>query len=183
MEDVDLLIRRVRAGETEVFAEIIRRFEQPVWRVVAAMLQRFEESREIMQQVFVDAYRNLHQYQLGRDFGVWIKAIARNCVRKELRRLSRESRRLSVYREHLEFRLRGTAEADRHEEEYLDALERCRKELPERSATALDHRYVEGKPFEQIARILKTTSTAVEKLLSRARTMLRDCIEKRLSEA
>lgn len=183
MNDVDLLIRRVRAGETEVFAEVVRLYEQPVWRVVAAMLQNLEESREMMQQVFVTAYQHLDRYELGRDFGFWIKAIARNCVRKELRRLSRESQRLSVYRERIEQRLRDTAEADRHEAAFLEALEKCRQELPERSAVAIEHRYVGGKPFEQIAALLQTTTSAVEKLLSRARISLRDCIESRLSEA
>jgi len=183
MEDVDSLVRKVRGGEVEAYAEIVRRFEQPVWRVVAAMLQNLEESREIMQQVFVTAYTKLDQYELGRDFGVWIKAIARNCVRKELRRLSRESSRLAVYREHVVQRLRDEAAADRHEEALLEALEKCRRQLSERSADALDQRYVEGKRFEQIARRLKTTTVAVEKLLSRARIALRDCIQARLSEA
>ena len=182
MSDVDLLIRRIRSGETEAFAEIVRRYEQPVWRVTAAMLQNFEEAREMMQQVFVNAYKSLDQFHLGGDFGHWIKAIARNCVRKELRRLSRESNRLAVYRERVEQRMRDTAQADRHEEAFLEALEKCRGELPERSATAIRQRYEENRPFDQIAGAMETTTTAVEKLLSRARVALRDCIQNRLAE-
>ncbi|QDU25069.1 RNA polymerase sigma factor [Anatilimnocola aggregata] len=65
---IDPLIRRVRGGETKSIAEVIRRFEQPVWWVVAAMLQDFDRSREMLQQVFVNAYLHLGEFQLGRDF-------------------------------------------------------------------------------------------------------------------
>ncbi len=183
MEHVDLLVRRVRSGEVEVYAEIVRRFERPVWRVAAAMLQDFEQSREIMQQVFVEAYLHLDQYQLGRDFESWIKTIARNQVRQELRRLSRESNRLDVYRESLLQRLQNDEMAQQHEEAYLDALARCREKLPRRSAEALHLRYGEGQSFGDIASRLKTTKTAVEKLLSRIRLTLRECIESHLAEA
>ena len=182
MDEVDSLVRRVWGGEIEAFAEIVRRFEQPVWRVVAALLQNFEESREVMQQVFVDAYLHLDQYRLGRDFGAWIKAIARNRVRQELRRLGRESKHLAAYREHLLERLRNEEASDRREQEYLDALDACRQQLPEHSARVVRLRYTEGKTFDQIAAELDTTRTAVEKLLSRVRLALRDCIHTRLGQ-
>jgi RNA polymerase sigma-70 factor (ECF subfamily) len=181
--DTDLLVRRIRSGETECFAEIIRRFERPVWRVVAAMLQDFEQSREVQQQVFMSAYMHLDQYQLGRDFGVWIKSIARNCVRQELRRLARESNRLEVYRLRLEERWKDLVAAECHEEQYLEALARCRQQLPERSAQAVTWRYEQAKSFEEIAALLETTREAAEKLLSRARSLLRACIETQLAQA
>jgi RNA polymerase sigma-70 factor (ECF subfamily) len=182
MSEVDALVRRVRGGEVEVFAELIRRYEQPVWRVVAAMLQSIDESRELLQQVFVDAYLNLDQFRLGEDFGLWIKAIARNCVRKELRRLARESKRLHVYRERLLQRLQDDMASERHTQAYLEALSACREQLPERSADVLDRRYGQGKTFEQIAQELEVTQAAVEKLLSRVRLALRDCIQLRLAQ-
>jgi RNA polymerase sigma-70 factor (ECF subfamily) len=183
IEEIDLLVRRIRGGETECFAEVIRRYEQPVWRVVAAMLQDFEQSREVQQQVFVNAYLHLDQYQLGRDFEIWIKAIARNCVRQELRRLARETSRLEVYRLQLEERWKDAATAEREEARYLEALATCRKELPERSALAVAWRYEEDKSFEEIAALLQTTRDAAEKLLSRVRSVLRECIERQLARA
>lgn len=181
MQEFDLLVRRVRSGEIEAYAEIVRACEQTVWRVVAAMLQDFEQSRDVMQQVFVDAYVHLDQYQLGRDFPAWIKTIARNRVRQELRRLMRETRRLGVYREQL---LQANFEqSDRHEADFFDALTACRQKLPDRSQQVLHWRYHEGKSFDEIARLLGGTKAAAEKLLSRVRSALRECIESRLAEA
>jgi RNA polymerase sigma-70 factor (ECF subfamily) len=180
MDETEQLVRRVRAGETEAYAELIRKFELPVWQVVAAMLQDFHEARDALQQTFVDAYVHLDQFQLGRDFGFWIKEIARNRVRQELRRMSRESNRLAVYRAQLEERLADAPTAERYEQKYFDALRRCRAELPERTAQALAWRYEGGKSFDEVAALLETTRSAAEKLLSRARVALRDCLATRL---
>ena len=180
--EIDLLIRRIRGGETECFAEVIRRYEQPVWRVVAAMLQDFDRSREMLQQVFVNAYLHLDQFQLGRDFEAWIKEIARNCVRQELRRTARQSAHLEAYRLHLEQEWSAPT-ATEAEARYLAALAACRGELPERSAQAINWRYEQGHSFEEIAKQLATTRDAAEKLLSRVRLLLRECIETRLAKA
>ena len=178
--EVDLLIRRIRCGETECFAELIRRFDQPVWRVVAAMLQDFDRSHEMLQQVFVTAYQHLDRFELGRDFEAWIKEIARNCVRQELRRLARQSTRLEAYRIQLEQEWSDPA-AVQAEARYLEALAACREQLPERSAQAIAWRYEQGHSFDEIASRLTTTRDAAEKLLSRVRGLLRECIETRLA--
>lgn len=183
MDETEQLVRRVRAGETEAYAELVRQFELPVWRVVAAMLQSFHEARDALQQTFVDAYVHLDQFQLGRDFGAWIKEIARNRVRQELRRMSREANRLAVYRVEFERRLADESAAERYEERYFDALRKCREKLPERSAQAIAWRYEGGKSFDEVATLLETSRTAAEKLLSRARLLLRDCLATRLSES
>jgi len=43
----------------------------------------------------------LDHFERGPDFGLWIKEIARNRVRQEMRSLVREERRLAVHRKHL----------------------------------------------------------------------------------
>jgi RNA polymerase sigma-70 factor (ECF subfamily) len=181
-EEVDQLVRRVRQGEIEAYAEIVRRLEQPVWRVVAALLPRMDQARDVMQKVFVEAYLHLDQYQIGRDFTAWIKTIARNQVRQELRRWNRESKHLSYYRAFLLQQMEHPAQEEQ-EQLYHDALQACLERLPPVPARALHLRYNQGAAFEHIAAALGTTKTAVEKLLSRARRALRDCIEARLAQA
>jgi hypothetical protein len=48
---VDTLIARVRAGQGEGVAEIIRRYQADVWRAAPAMLTSAEETEEVVQQV------------------------------------------------------------------------------------------------------------------------------------
>jgi RNA polymerase sigma-70 factor (ECF subfamily) len=178
----DRIVEDVLAGNTEAFAGLVRLFQESVWRIAAAMLRDRDATENIVQQVFVDAYLHLDQYEPGTDFGAWIRTVARNRLRKDLRTASREDRRLEAYRQRLAERLRAEA-GDHHDdtEEYITALRGCRELLPPRDAEMLKMRYERGLSFEQIAQQQGQTPEAVQRMISRIRFRLRDCIQKKLT--
>lgn len=178
-ESVDYWIEQVLNGQSAAFANIVRRYQMEVWRIVARVLQSAEAADNLVQQVFVDVYTNLDRFEIGRDFGVWLRAIVRNRIRMELRRLAQEDRRLAGYREHLAVRLED-AGADEQEQSYLEALQDCRQQLPERSARLIEMRYVCSMDFEKIAELEGSSPGAVQRNLSRIRLLLRDCIKSKL---
>ncbi len=178
--DIDDLIIRVRQGETDLYEEIVRRHQRDVWRTAAAMLGSVAETEEILQQTFVQAFIKLDQFETGGDFGVWVKQIARNIVRKRFRSDSRESRRLLLYRERLLAELDDPRCLDR-EEEFLAALAACRESLSERQEQILDLRYRKSLSFAEIAEQLKSSVDAVKRMASRSRLALRECVERKLA--
>jgi RNA polymerase sigma-70 factor (ECF subfamily) len=180
---VDGLVRRVREGEVELYAEIVRRYQGDVWKVVCALLRDLKASEDLVQQAFVQAFQYLDRFRPGEDFGAWVRQIARNLVRQELRTRARESRRLEAYSAILEERLRDDREADRRRERVAEALRACREGLPERGAEALAMRYERAMGFEEIAGSMGRTVEATRQLLVRVRSMLRGCIERRLAES
>lgn len=183
MGELDLIIERVLDGQTEAYAEIVRRYQREVGRIVVTMLGDSEQTADLVQQVFLDAFLHLDQFQIGRDFGLWIKEIARNRVRQEVRTLVREERRLAIYRQHLLARLSDEQASGRFEQDYLDALRQCQEQLPQRSAELVRRRYVQRQSFEEIAASQGSTAAAVQRMLSRIRLALRTCVEARLAEA
>jgi RNA polymerase sigma-70 factor (ECF subfamily) len=183
MGELDSIIDRVLDGQTEAYAEIVRRYQREVGRIVVAMLGDPEKTADLVQQVFVDAFLHLDQFQRGRDFGAWIKEIARNRVRQELRSLVREERRLAVYRQRLLARLTDERASSRFEQDYLDALRQCQEQLPEQSAELVRRRYIQRQSFEEIAASQESTPGAIQRMLSRIRLALRACVEARLAEA
>lgn len=178
---IDTLIARVRAGQCEEFAEIIRRYQADVWRAAAAMLASAEETEEVVQQVFVRVFFRLEQYRAGEDFGVWIRSIARNCVRDRLRAASRESRRLLAYRERL-LAEEDDAAAMVEEKRRYDALQKCLQKLPERQREILHLHYHQDLKFAEVAERLGGSAEAVRRMASRVRMALRECIQRRLAE-
>jgi RNA polymerase sigma-70 factor (ECF subfamily) len=188
--EIESMIERVRGGQTLAYADVVRRYQADVWQVVAASWQVLRGPRpcmavvdDLVQQVFVDAYLHLDQYRAGSDFGAWIKTIARNRVRQELRSRSREQQRLAVYGRLLEERLDDHAAAERHAADYREALEHCTAELTDRAARVLHQRYAESLTFEQIAVGESSTAEAIRKVLTRTLLALRDCIQARLAQA
>jgi len=180
--EADRIVEEVLAGDTEAFAGLVRLFQESVWRIAAVMLRDRDAAENLVQQVFVDAYLHLDQYEPGTDFGAWIRTVARNRMRKELRTTARADRRLAAFRERLAERLRAEAGDHRDDSDaYVAALRGCRQQLPERDAAVLKMRYEAGMSFEAIAAKQGQSPEAVQRLISRIRFRLRDCIQNKLA--
>jgi RNA polymerase sigma-70 factor (ECF subfamily) len=179
--EADRLVEDVLAGDTQAFAELVRLYQETVWRIAAALLRDRDATENLVQQVFVDAYFHLDQYAPGTDFGAWIRTVARNRLRKELRSAAREDRRLATYRERLAERLRAEAGRRDDSDAYVAALRGCRELLPARDAAMIRMRYEKGLSFEAIAAKQGQTPEAVQRMISRIRFRLRDCIQNKLT--
>jgi RNA polymerase sigma-70 factor, ECF subfamily len=178
--DNDDVVRRVLAGETDHFAVLVRRYERDVWKVVAAMLGDRTSAENLVQQTFVNAYERLEQYQPGRDLARWLKGIARNLVREELRRMSRESQHLTCYRQYLNTLYEDDDRAERRLAELQNAMAACREQLSPAAARALCLHYEEGLTVEQVAAAIQRTIAATRQLLFRTRVAIRECVERRM---
>jgi RNA polymerase sigma-70 factor (ECF subfamily) len=178
--EADRLVRLVLAGDTQAFAGLIRLYESDVWRIAATLVRDWAATESLVQQAFVDAYTHLHSYQPGTDFGAWIRTLARNRLRKELRTLTRAEQRLAAYREQLAERMRSEEPVHDDADAYLAALRSCRGLLPDDEAALLGLRYEKGLSFEAIAARRGTSAAAVQRAISRIRFRLRACIEGQL---
>lgn len=179
--EIDGIVDRILAGDLDAYEAIVRGYQREVWRVAAAMLLSREKTEDLVQQTFINAFQHLDRYERGRDLGAWLKEIARNEVRQEIRRRLREDRRLAIYYGHLVQRY-DTATTSTREERLEEALASCREKLPPASAKLVDLRYDSALDFSQIASFIGRTVEATRQQVARIRLALRDCIEKHLAK-
>lgn len=175
-----LICQRVLAGETALYATLVARHQGAVFRVAAALLGEPVAARAVVQQVFVAAYEHLDQYRVELPFAAWAKAIARNVVRKEALRASREERRLQLYRDFVLASLDEGDTTETRQRRIDEAVRACRDALGPTAARALALRYDEGRPLEEVAAALERGLGATRQLLFRVRLVLRDCLQRRL---
>src|SRR5689334_938028 len=71
------LIARVRNGDQEAFAELYRMYAPTVNSVVLSRVPR-DEVQDIVQEVFLTAYKKLETLRNDDVFGPWVVKIARN---------------------------------------------------------------------------------------------------------
>lgn len=180
---VDAAIESVLSGRVEDYATIVRAYQDDVWRICTFALRDPAATEDIVQQVFVAAYQSLDRYQRGRSFGAWLRTIARNQVKNELRRASRERDRLRRYGDLIEQRMADDRLACEREERIREALARCEEGLPAEAVEALALRYRQSLSFEEVADRLGRTVNAARQLLYRTRVSLRACIEERMASA
>lgn len=180
--DTDRVVLSVLHGEIDAYAELVRQYQQEVWRIVAAMLLDTQQTEEFVQRAFVQAYQQLHRFRPGHEFGPWIKEIARNTVRQELRRRAREDRRLEAYYNHWLALAEGAGQSD-YDDRLADALDTCAQKLPSASAKLIELRYQCGLGFGEIAVSIGRTVEATRQQLARIRLALRDCIDKQMAKS
>lgn len=175
------MVARVLAGDIDAFEEIVRRHQGEVWKLVSLMLLNRDKTEDLVEQTFISAFHHLDRYDRARDFGVWIKEIARNEVRQEIRRYVREDHRLEVYQTHL-LQSYDEPSASTQQERLEQALHQCTEKLPPSSAKLVELRYQSALNFTEIASIIGRTIEATRQQLARIRLTLRECMEKCLAE-
>jgi RNA polymerase sigma-70 factor (ECF subfamily) len=180
--DVDEVVRRVLAGETALYGIIVRTYSPDVLRIVTLMLSDRALGENIVQQTFVNAYEHLHEFRLGEDFGRWARTIARNLVRDELRRSSRERGRMARYRNYLLSKFSSDDQGERRDQRLAELLVSCRSKLQALAAKALRLRYEEELPFNEVAAAIGRSPDATRQIVTRARMALRTCMQEELDE-
>ena len=83
--DADLAVA-AREGSEGAFAELVERFQRPVFRLVARMVRDRGTAEDLVQEAFVKAFRNLAAYDRERRFSSWLFKIAHNATLDHLRR-------------------------------------------------------------------------------------------------
>jgi RNA polymerase sigma-70 factor (ECF subfamily) len=82
----DQLIERTLAGETDTFNLLVRRWERQIYSLALRMMGREEEARDVCQETFLAAYRNLGSFRGEAKFSSWLYRIALNACHSRLRR-------------------------------------------------------------------------------------------------
>ena len=154
------LVERIREGDEEAFGELYRMFAPMAHGIILARVGA-DNADDILQEVFISAFRNLHSLRDKNAVGAWLAMIARNRS-MELLRSSRPSVELSEEIEH----------RDRPETEANEVLEMIRT-LPNAYKETLVLRLVEGMTGPEIAERTGLTPESVRVNLHRGMKMLR----------
>jgi RNA polymerase sigma-70 factor (ECF subfamily) len=81
----DQIIERTLAGEAEAFGILVRRWERSIYGLALRMLGRDEDARDVCQETFLAAFRNLRKFRGDAKFSSWLFRIALNACHSHLR--------------------------------------------------------------------------------------------------
>ncbi len=169
---------RVRAGETDAYAELVRR-HAPIARRTAVLLGAGPDADDVVQEGFVKAYRALGRFRDGAAFRPWLLRIvaneARNAHRMAVRRGNREET-AALLATDLLYRAGDAADPAR---EVLVTDRRARllgavRELPEPFRLVVTCRYLLDLDEAETATVLGWPRGTVKSRLHRALARLRE---------
>lgn len=85
------IISAVLSGETEVFRELVKRYESRVAATVIGMLGKCQEAEDVGQETFIRFYNNLANFRGEARVATYLTRIAINLSLNELKRRKRRS--------------------------------------------------------------------------------------------
>src|ERR1035441_9595467 len=83
------LMLRVKRGDRAAFAELVGKYQQPLFNFICRTLRDEAESEDLAQNVFLQVYKSRQRSQHTAKFSTWLFTIARNLCLNEIRRRSR----------------------------------------------------------------------------------------------
>jgi RNA polymerase sigma factor (sigma-70 family) len=171
------LIAMARSGNPSAFETIVDRYQGRLLGFCRQMLGSTEDAEDVLQEVFVNAYRAMLRDEREINLRPWLYRIARNRCLNHLRKPTADAQESMDMVPAVE--ASSTAEKVHNREEFRQLLIDVKK-LPETQRSALLLREMDALSYEEIAAAMETTVPSVKSLLVRARISLAEASQARL---
>jgi RNA polymerase sigma-70 factor, ECF subfamily len=180
------IIDLAKNGSGDAFTELVRRYEDTVYKFSYKVCRDREKAEETLQDTFISVYRKLGSFDGKSKFSTWLyTVVTNNCLMK--RRRSKRSELVESLESydhpgeeggpggrHIEIARWNETPADLLvNKELRNILEKTIKKLPEDYRVVFVMRDIEEKSNEETARILGLSVEATKSRLRRARAFLR----------
>jgi RNA polymerase sigma factor (sigma-70 family) len=172
----DRLIAMARAGNPGAFEAIVDRYQGRLLGFCRQMLHSTEDAEDVLQEVFVNAYRAMLGDEREINLRPWLYRIARNRCLNHLRKPTADAQESMDMVPTVE--AASTAEKVHNREEFRQLLTDVGK-LPETQRSALLLREMDAMSYEEIAQAMETSVPSVKSLLVRARISLAEASQAR----
>jgi RNA polymerase sigma factor (sigma-70 family) len=170
------LIAMARSGNAGAFETIVDRYQGRLLGFCRQMLGSTEDAEDVLQEVFVNAYRAMLADEREINLRPWLYRIARNRCLNHLRKPTADAQESMDMVPAVE--ASSTAEKVHNREEFRQLIDDVGK-LPETQRTALLLREMDAMSYEEIAAAMETSVPSVKSLLVRARIALAEASQAR----
>jgi RNA polymerase sigma-70 factor (ECF subfamily) len=184
------LVARVVAGRAEAFRVIIQRYNRRLYRVARGVVRDDAEAEDVLQEAYVRAFAALPRFRAESTLSTWLTRIVMNEAIGRLR-LKRREGELEAAAENGDLRVimfpGVTASPDPETAaargQVRRLLEQAVDDLPEPFRLVFVMRDIEDLSTEETATSLSIRPETVKTRLHRARRLLREALDEKLSLA
>ena len=174
--DADL-VARVQQGEKQAFDLLVLKYQRKIQRLLSRMIRDQSDIDDVMQEVFIKAYRALPQFRGDSAFYTWLYRIAINTARNWM---SSQGRRPSApglnqtedgetFNEIDNLTDNNTPESALASQEIANTVNSVIEQLPSELQTAIVLREIDGLSYEEIAQTMNCPIGTVRSRIFRAR--------------
>jgi len=162
IDDKELLMAfRDEATREQAFTKIIRKYQEKLYWHVRRMVVNHEDANDVLQNVFIKVWSYLDNFREEANLYTWLYRIATN---ETLTFLDKEKRRsalsLSDHESGLANKLHAEKGFDANKLEWK--LQQAIASLPEKQRTVFLLRYYDEMPYEEMSKVLETSTGALK---------------------
>lgn len=176
--DITELVQQSQNGDAAAFAQIYDLFAGKIFRFVRLKVQHPQQAEDILQDVFVKAWKGLPTIRLENlNFNAWLYKVASNTLNDHLRRVYRTPEILQVH-DDLDVR------EEHGPADYAAALSdaaivrKAMADLPQQYQQILELRFIQDFSIQETADILGKSNLAVRLAQHRALNQLKIILSK-----
>jgi RNA polymerase sigma-70 factor (ECF subfamily) len=184
------LIKKIIKGEKEYFSEIVNKYKSVVYNHSRNFLRNAQEAEDTTQEIFINIFNNLKKFRGDSKLSTWIYRITVNTCKNKLKQIKRLNANIAdkiINEDDDESKkmIEDIRENENKDPDNIFTQENLRiviykkmKELTEEQRTVIILRDINGLSYEEIAKVMKISVSAVKSKLFRARENLREKLEK-----
>lgn len=161
-DDKDLLLAfREPATREQAYTKIVRKYQEKLYWHIRRMVVNHEDANDVLQNVFIKVWNYLDNFREEANLYTWLYRIGTN---ETLTFLEKEKKRtaysLSDHESGLSNKLMAEKGFDANKLEWK--LQQAIQSLPEKQRTVFLLRYYDEMPYEEMSKILETSTGALK---------------------
>jgi len=181
------LVRRILAGQEDLFETLVRRYQSRILSHVARMVGSRDDALDLTQEIFLKVFQALDRYNPEFKFSTWLFRISGNAAIDQLRK--KKPRVVPLETTDAD----GKVSSPEYKSSDLDPFSRLRNtqrgnaiaaaiaELPSEFRELITLRHFTGLSYEEIAEVKNMPLGTVKNKLFRARAVLKERLAGELS--
>lgn len=138
-------------GQEKGLRMMMDAYQSRLYWHIRRMLNDHSQSQDILQETFIKAFQNFHQFKQESKLYTWLYRIATN---EALQELNKKSKMKMVDEQAVMYLKSQSSESDEYEERLHKLLNEAIQLLPEKQKLVFNLRYYDDLPYEEISLIV-----------------------------
>ena len=161
-DDIELLeLFKNESTKETAFTAILKKYQEKLYWHIRRMVVEHEDANDVLQNMFVKAWRGLENFRADSQLYTWLYRIATNeCLTFLEQQKKRKTVSMSVDEGGLSNSIKADTNYDSHKLEWK--LQLAIQKLPEKQRAVFNLRYFSEMPYTQMSAVLDTSEGSLK---------------------
>jgi len=166
----DELVERCKSGDHAGYKELYQRYAKAMFNTCLRILNNETEAEDVLQESFIEAFKNLDAFEYRTSFGGWLKQI---CVNRSINQLKKKRVNWVDIEKLNGHELMEETSVDESAINFqVQAVKNALRQLPDGYRTILNLYLFEGYDHEEISGILGVAASTTRTQYTRGKQKL-----------